>query len=194
MIKASQTCIKHTKSAFFCCALEHIIWERKCLSVSLYIYYETVNVWATWFRTFPNCLILHDSALLLMILLSEFSFRFHLKTLTHKVNGQPTSACYWAPVSSVFAVCSAPLALAKWLIEHVKSVWSLHNFSWAFQYVNIIITKLNFQQCLLQSSVSCDPSEIILIWAMLLKIFMKIMILFFQDPLNRMFIWNINIF
>ncbi len=81
-----------------------------------------------------------------MILSSEFGFRFHLKALTHKVNGQATSACHWAPVSSVFAVCSAPLALAEslcwlfWLIEHVKSVSILHNFSWAFQYVNIIIT------------------------------------------------------
>ncbi len=59
MIKASQTCIKHIKSAFFCCTLDHIIWERTFLSVSLYnIYYEQVDLWATWFNTFPNWLII----------------------------------------------------------------------------------------------------------------------------------------
>lgn len=43
---------------------------------------------------FPELAYYHDSALLLMILLSEFGFRFHLKALTHKVNGQATSACH----------------------------------------------------------------------------------------------------
>ncbi len=62
----------------------------------------------------------------------------------------------------------------------------LHCFNqqiqWILQYYEIllqikmtvfVLTKLNFQQSVLQSSVSCDTSEIILIWAVLLNIFVK---------------------
>ncbi len=133
MIKASQTCIKHIKSAFFCCTLYHIIWERTFLSVSLYLYNKWIGL-LSW-----QCSALDDFVI-------RIRFQIPLKGLDTQSqwSGNVSLSLSTGQLSFCSLFCtigtSRILMLAFWLIEHVKSVSILHNFSWAFQYVNIIIT------------------------------------------------------